>query len=105
MQTARVTILMTPEKKAAFDALAAERGLSTGEFFRQAGDRASALDDADEEAALELLVNELEELLPAMHRKLDDMQESIATAHAAVRESLARVEATKRKSPFAEAAE
>lgn len=41
MQTARVTILMTLEKKAAFDAIAAERGISTGEFLRQAGDRAA----------------------------------------------------------------
>ncbi len=106
MQTARVTILMTPEKKAAFDALAAERGLSTGEFFRQAGDRAVVGEAAEEEAALELLVTELERLLPDMHRKLDAMRDSIATARQAIRDSLAAVEATKRPAPaIAEAAE
>jgi hypothetical protein len=105
MQTARVTILMAPEKKAAFDALAAERGVSTGEFFRQAGDRAAAFHDQEEEA-LALLIDELEQLLPAMHQKLDDMHASIASARAAIHESLAAVEATKRPpSIFAEAAE
>lgn len=105
MQTARVTILMTPEKKAAFDALAADRGVSTGEFFRQAGDRALSVQDAEEEAALEFLVGELESLLPEMNRKLDEMHKTIVATNDSVRESLARVEATKRNSRLAEAAE
>ena len=69
MQTARVTILMTPEKKAAFDAIAAERGISTGEFLRQAGDRA-ANDDLADEAELSALVQELAEAVPTMQRRL-----------------------------------
>jgi hypothetical protein len=69
MQTARVTILMSPEKKAAFEAVAAKRGISTGEFFRQAGDRA-ANDDSSEEAELAALVRELAEAVPDMQRRL-----------------------------------
>jgi len=69
MHTARVTILMSPDKKAAFDAIAAERGVSTGEFFRQAGDRA-ANDDSADEAELAALVQELAEAVPDMHRRL-----------------------------------
>lgn len=69
MQTARVTILMSPEKKAAFDAIAAQRGISTGEFFRQAGDRA-ANDDSTEEAELAALIRELAEAVPDMQRRL-----------------------------------
>jgi hypothetical protein len=69
MQTARVTILMTPEKKAAFDAMAAKRGMSTGEFFRQAGDRAANENSAEEEE-LAALVRELAEAVPDMQRRL-----------------------------------
>lgn len=69
MQTARVTILMSPEKKAAFDAVAAKRGISTGEFFRQAGDRAANENSAEEEE-LAALVKELVEAVPDMQRRL-----------------------------------
>lgn len=69
MQNARVTILMTPEKKAAFDAMAAKRGMSTGEFFRQAGDRA-ANENSGEEEELAALVKELVQAVPDMQRRL-----------------------------------
>ena len=69
MQSSRVTILMSPDKKAAFDAIAAQRGISTGEFFRQAGDRA-ANDDSSEEAELAALVKELAQAVPDMQRRL-----------------------------------
>lgn len=69
MQTARVTILMSPEKKAAFDAIASKRGISTGEFFRQAGDRA-ANDDSTDEEELAAMVRELVEALPDMRARL-----------------------------------
>lgn len=94
MQTARVTILMTPEKKAAFDAIAMQKGVSTGEFFRQAGERYAG-DTKEDEEALALVVNELEELLPKMNGKLESIRHSIATVRQAIRESLAAVEATK----------
>ena len=74
MQTARVTILMAPDRKAAFDALAAERGLSTGEFFRRAADREAISDGGDKEALLAALTDELEESLPQMR---DDFEASL----------------------------
>lgn len=69
MQTARVTILIIPEKKAAFDAIAAKRGISTGEFLRQAADRASN-DNSAEEEELAALVRELADAVPDMEKRL-----------------------------------
>jgi hypothetical protein len=69
MHSARVTILMSPDKKAAFDEIAAKRGISTGEFFRQAGDRA-ANDESTDEEELAALVKELAEAVPNMQRRL-----------------------------------
>ena len=60
---------MSLEKEAAFDSIAAERGISTSEFLRQAGDRA-ANDDLTDEAELAALVDELVETVPAMQRRL-----------------------------------
>lgn len=95
MQTARVTILMTPDRKAAFDALAAERGLSTGEFFRRAGDREAVGDNADKEALLAALTDELEASLPEMRddfdasldalRSMNDMMEAYRAEKAQAR--------------------
>ena len=88
MQTARVTILMTPDKKATFDAIAAGRGVSTGEFFRQAGDRLAGADAAEDDAALASVVDELEQRLPSMQADLDAIRASIAEARIAIAEAL-----------------
>ena len=96
MHTARVTILMPPDKKAAFDSLAAERGMSTGEFFRRAGDREAAK-DAEIELELGALVGELEEALPKMHDDLKAMSGSIAEARAAIAAYRAEKAATVRE--------
>jgi hypothetical protein len=81
---------MTPEKKAAFDALAAKRGMSTGEFFRQAGDRA-VNDDTSEEEELAALVNELAEAVPDMQRRLKRsaklLRDSVREVDAMLREA------------------
>ena len=84
MQTARVTILMSPSKKAAFDAVAAERGQSVGEFFRQAGDRFADDGEAEKEAELEVLARELEQAIPQMREDIDAMRQSIRDARQAV---------------------
>ena len=90
MQNARVTILMSPEKKAAFDAIASKRGISTGEFLRQAGDRA-ANDETAEEAELAALVRELAEAVPDMQRRLKRsarlLRESASEVDAMLREA------------------
>lgn len=90
MQTARVTILMSPDKKAAFDSVAAKRGVSTGEFFRRAGDREASENEAETEAELAALTTELEQAIPEMRADFDaivgslrSMNEAIEAYHAA----------------------
>jgi hypothetical protein len=94
MQTERVTFLTTPDHKAALDAFARERGMSVGHVLREAADRYIRTEDDEAEAALELLLPELEKLLPKWHAQLDSMEESIASARQSIRDALARVEAT-----------
>ena len=79
--TERVTILMPPDKKAALSALAAERGLSLGEFFRQAGDRLAA-EKTDEEEALIALTAEVNAAIPRMLTALDEMHNTIGALRA-----------------------
>ena len=67
MQTARVTVLMTPEKKAAVEAKASHLGVSAGEFIRLAVDNYA---DGEEEL-LARLVEELNTAVPAMAASLD----------------------------------
>ena len=102
MQTERVTFLTTPDHKAALDAFAASSGRSVGHVVREATSRYIAEprtngsdEEAEEERALARVVDELDKLLPEMHRKLDSMENSIAKARRAIRESLIAVEATK----------
>ena len=85
MQNERVTILMSKQRKDAFDAAAAGLGISTGEFFRRAGDRAAA-EDAEAEAALTILTGELESAVPQMRADIAAMRQSIAEARAVIAE-------------------
>ncbi len=100
MQTSRVTILMTPDKKAAYDAVAAERGLSTGEFFRRAGDREAVGDDGEKEATLAALTDELEAALPEMR---DDFAASLASLRS-MNEMMEAYRAEKARTPKRKAA-
>ena len=98
MQTERVTFLTSREHKAALDAYASSRGESVGNVVREATARYITQPPElaqDEEAALELLVKELEEAIPRWNAKFDSMEASLDHAHLAVREALAKVEATK----------
>ena len=83
MQTESVTILMSKQRKAAFDATAAGLGISTGEFFRRAGDRATT-EDAEGEAALAILTAELESAVPQMREDIAAMRQSIAETRAVI---------------------
>ena len=76
-QSARVTVLMTPGKKARIEADAALLGISSGEYIRLAVD--NFLDPAEEEM-LKLMAEELNASVPRMIAKLDH---SIATLEAA----------------------
>ncbi len=81
MQTARVTVLMTPERKAALEATASGLGVSTGEYIRLAVDN---YQDPDEDALRIALTEQLIEAIPAMQADLDAMAVSIASARAAI---------------------
>ncbi len=87
MQTERVTILMPPDKKAAFNALAAERGLSLGEFFRQAGDKLAA-EEAEQEAELAMVAAEINAAFPRMIERMDAMSAKLQAVNAEVRQML-----------------
>ncbi|MGN6500360.1 MAG: hypothetical protein ACTHKM_09465 [Tsuneonella sp.] len=73
MHTERVTYLATADQKAALEAFAKERGESVGSVLREAAARymGEPQATAEEEQALKLLVQQLEEAVPAMHASLD----------------------------------
>lgn len=75
MQTERVTFLTSPDHKAALDAFAASNGKSVGHVLREASTRYLVEGEAEEEAALALLVREVEAAVPSMRA---DIRETIA---------------------------
>lgn len=98
MQTERVTFLTSREHKAALDKFASSRGESVGNVVREATTRYIAQppeNQDDEEAALEMLLEELEEAIPKWNAKFDSIEASLDHAHEAVRQALAAVEAIK----------
>jgi hypothetical protein len=82
MQTARVTILMSPERKAAIERSAAQLGVSSGEFIRLAVDNFNP----DQRTAPELaaLVSEVNALLPRIRASLDRSAERLEATHGRV---------------------
>ena len=76
MQTERVTFLTTPDHKAALDAFATSNGRSVGHVLREASSLyiAPPRADADQEAELAALTDELETALPEMR---DDFAASL----------------------------
>lgn len=75
MQTERVTFLTSRDHKAALDAFAASNGKSVGHVLREASTRYLVEGEADEGAALALLVREVEAAVPSMRA---DIRETIA---------------------------
>ncbi len=69
MRSARVTVLMKPEEKAALDRKAASRGVSSGEYLRLAVDNFGAVSD-QQQAELAALAAELKTALPKMKAAL-----------------------------------
>lgn len=81
MQTARVTVLMTPDRKADIDERAARLGVSTGEYLRLAADNYDRI-SADDEAELAALVAEVNAAIPKMQASLDRSCERMEVLHA-----------------------
>ncbi|HMO75548.1 MAG TPA: hypothetical protein PKD99_03105 [Sphingopyxis sp.] len=72
MQTERVTFLTSRDHKKALDAFAAKRGESVGNVVREATSRYIAGPASeDEEEALKLLAQELNEAVPKMRASLE----------------------------------
>jgi dephospho-CoA kinase len=78
MQTERVTILMTPAKKASLAARAARRNMSTGEFLRRAIDQ---MPDEDAEIELTTLIGEANRAIPKMAESLQRVSERLESIH------------------------
>lgn len=79
MQTARVTVLMTPDRKAVLEQRAARMGVSSGEYIRLAVDRFSDGEgSADQIAAL---VEEVNRAIPAMRASLDRSAARLDASH------------------------
>ena len=88
MQTERVTILMTPDRKARVASRAAARGISMGEYLRR-----KVEDEEDEltpaqEAELAELVRQANIAIPEMAATLDRMSETLRKTSAEVDKTL-----------------
>lgn len=75
MRNSRLTVLLKADEKAALEARAAKRGVSSGEYVRLAVDNFEQVSE-DEEAELAALVAEANLAIPKMAASLD---RSIAT--------------------------
>ena len=90
MQTKRVTFLTSREHKEALDAYAAQSGQSVGNVLREASSAYIAREPEDEyEAALELVIPELELTLAKWNKQIDSMEASISKARDAIDRALA----------------
>jgi hypothetical protein len=76
MRTARTTVLMTPEEKAALEKRAANRGVSSGEYIRLAVDNFEKVSDEDQ-AELAALVEEVNKAVPKMKASLDQTSKTL----------------------------
>jgi Ribbon-helix-helix protein, copG family len=80
MRTARTTVLMTPDEKAALDKRAAKLGVSSGEYIRLAVDNYENI-SAEDEAHLAALVVEVNAAIPKMHASLDQSIKTLEELH------------------------
>jgi predicted DNA-binding protein len=81
MKTQRVTLLVSPEDKQRFRALAEDLGLSVSEFVRQAveayGVNVVSMDEARDVA---VLTKEIRQVIPAMRKSLRNAVASTSRA-------------------------
>ena len=80
MRTARLTVLMEPAEKAAIEAKAAARGVSSGEYVRLAVDNFENVTE-QEEAELAALVAEANIVIPKIREALDRSIAALDTTH------------------------
>ena len=87
MRTARTTVLMTPEEKAAIERRAARLGVSSGEYIRLAVDNYERI-SPEQEAQLAALVEQVNEAVPRMAAMLDDMSRNLRETHSEIDRAL-----------------
>ena len=87
-QSARVTVLMTPDKKVEIEVEAARLGVSSGEYIRLAVDK---FDAAEEEELLRAVVDEANAVIPRMIASLDHSTASLEAAHQEVDKMLRKL--------------
>jgi hypothetical protein len=80
MRSARVTVLMRPDEKAALEAKAAKRGVSSGEYLRLAVDNFGNISDK-QEAELAELARELKAAVPKMKAALEGSSRTLQKLH------------------------
>jgi hypothetical protein len=80
MRTARTTVLMTPEEKAALEKRAASRGVSSGEYIRLAVGNFEKVSD-EQEAELAALATELNAAVPKMKTALERSSKVLEQLH------------------------
>jgi len=80
MRTARATVLMTPDEKAAIEKRAASMGVSSGEYIRLAVDNFEKV-SPEQEAELEALAKEVNAVIPKMAAMLDSMSRTLQELH------------------------
>lgn len=88
MHTERVTILMTPDRKARVAHRAAERGISMGEYLRRKVDEDDDELTVAQEAELAELVRQANIAIPEMAESFDRMSAMLRKTRAEVDETL-----------------
>lgn len=88
MRTARLTVLLPPDRKTEIEQKAATMGISTGELVRRAVDDYDQL-TPEQEAELEMLVAQANEAIPAMAASLDRMIDTVRRTREDIQTTLA----------------
>lgn len=83
MQTERVTFLTSRDHKAALDAYAARTGQSVGHVVREATSQyiSKPAEEADEERALKLLIDEVNDATPRILASMDRLSAKMRVLH------------------------
>lgn len=83
MHSQRVTFLTSRDHKAALDAYAARTGQSVGHVVREATAQfiSKPADEADEERALKLLIDEINDAAPRILESMDRLSTKMQVLH------------------------
>ena len=92
MRTARLTVLLPPDRKVEIEQKAATMGISTGELVRRAVDDYNQL-TPEQEAELAMLVEQANSAIPAMAVSLDRMIETVRSTREHIQLTLASLSA------------